>query len=59
MADGRELPVNPEYLGVDKNTGLHVWATEELPEPPTQIVVGVMPGRTTIEVRVARPVGEE
>ena len=53
-ADGRVVPVELVYTGVD-DEGLHVWVPViELGERPHRILADVVPGRTTITIRARR-----
>lgn len=49
LVDGREIPAECVYAGL--RDGIHEWVvTHRMPVQPSSILVGTMPGRTSIRV---------
>jgi hypothetical protein len=54
MVDGREIPLECRYAGVDEQ-GMHSWeAVWSLPEWPAEVLIGALPPRTVVGLAVER-----
>lgn len=51
LADGTEVPIECAYVGIDPDTGVHLWeSVRQIPRPAVGVRAAVLPANTAIRV---------